>query len=90
MLHETCRTDFLVYKKMQVVMCYYGSWAAYHWDLGYFDVENIDPFACTHIIYGFAGLDSYSSQMISLDPYLDLQDNFGKGGWDRLETTTWP
>lgn len=34
------------------LVCYYGTWAVYRPDAGKFPVENIDPFLCTHIIYG--------------------------------------
>lgn len=34
------------------LVCYYGSWAVYRPDSGKFPVENIDPFLCTHVIYG--------------------------------------
>lgn len=34
------------------LVCYYGSWAVYRPEGGKFPVENIDPFLCTHIIYG--------------------------------------
>lgn len=34
------------------LVCYYGTWAVYRPDAGKFAVENIDPFLCTHVIYG--------------------------------------
>lgn len=34
------------------LVCYYGTWAVYRPDGGKYPVENIDPFLCTHIIYG--------------------------------------
>lgn len=61
------------------VVCYYGSWAVYRPDLGKFDVEAIDPFVCTHVIYAFAGLNPSTYEIESLDPYNDLYDNYGKG-----------
>ena len=59
--------------------CYYGSWAVYRPGLGKFDVEDIDPFLCTHVLYTFAGLQSSTGTIVSLDPYNDLYDNYGKG-----------
>lgn len=38
--------------KKKNLVCYYGTWAVYRPDAGKFPVENIDPFLCTHIIYG--------------------------------------
>lgn len=38
--------------KKKNLVCYYGTWAVYRPDAGKYPVENIDPFLCTHIIYG--------------------------------------
>ncbi|CAG7828119.1 unnamed protein product [Allacma fusca] len=65
------------------VVCYYGSWAVYRPGLGKFDVENIDPFLCTHIVYGFVGL-GYDNKVNVLDSYNDLEDNYGKGAMKRF------
>lgn len=64
--------------------CYYGSWAVYRPGLGKFDVEDIDPFLCTHILYAFAGLQESTGTIVSLDPYNDLYDNYGKGAYIRF------
>ena len=34
------------------LVCYYSSWAFYRPGYGKFDVDDIDPFACTHLNYG--------------------------------------
>ncbi|KAG7159660.1 Acidic mammalian chitinase-like 11, partial [Homarus americanus] len=39
-----------------LMVCYYGSWAVYRPGNAKFDVEDIDPAICTHLIFGFAGL----------------------------------
>ncbi|XP_077556585.1 chitinase-3-like protein 1 isoform X1 [Haemaphysalis longicornis] len=65
------------------VVCYYGSWAVYRPGDGKFPVENIDPFICTHIVYGFAGLGS-DFKIRSLDSWNDLEDNYGKGAFKRF------
>lgn len=64
-------------------MCYYGSWAVYRPGNGKFPVEEIDPFLCTHIIYGFTGL-SHDNKIRPLDPYNDLKENWGKGAFLRF------
>lgn len=69
------------------MVCYYGSWAVYRPGSGKFDVEDIDPFVCTHLIYGFAGL-GYDNTIISLDPYNDLPENWGKGAMVRFTNLT--
>ncbi|XP_069175354.1 probable chitinase 10 [Procambarus clarkii] len=66
-----------------VMVCYYGSWAVYRPDNGKFDVENIDPAICTHLIFGFAGLGS-NNQIKVLDPYNELCENYGKCAYDRF------
>ena len=66
-------------------VCYFSSWAVYRPGNGKFDVENIDPNLCTHLIYGFAALDNATnSQIISYDPWNDLTDNWGKGAYLRF------
>lgn len=68
----------------KVVVCYVGTWSVYRPDKGKFDVEDIDPHLCTHLIYSFAGLDEGSSTIKSLDPWQDLTDGGGKGGYYRM------
>nr|CAD7429083.1 unnamed protein product [Timema monikensis] len=60
------------------VVCYFGSWAVYRPDNGKFDVEDIDPSLCTHLIYGFAGLGE-SNSIKALDSWNELPDDYGKG-----------
>ncbi|OQR66805.1 putative chitinase 3-like [Tropilaelaps mercedesae] len=67
------------------VVCYYGSWAVYRPGDGKFPVEEIDPFLCTHLIYGFAGL-GFDNRIRSLDSWNDLKDNYGKGAFERFTT----
>lgn len=59
-------------------MCYIGTWAVYH-KTDPFTIEDIDPFKCTHINYGFAKLDEYKYTIEVFDPYQD--DN--KESWDK-------
>ncbi|CAK9808295.1 CHIT1 [Anthophora plagiata] len=62
------------------IVCYYGSWSAYRPGSGKFDVSNINPKLCTHIIYTFVGLGSNGNVRV-LDPWLDLPsglNGFGK------------
>ncbi|MCI3751418.1 glycosyl hydrolase family 18 protein [Escherichia coli] len=66
-----------------VMVCYFGSWAVYRQGLGKFDVEDIDPKICTHIIFGFAGL-AHDSSIRVLDPWNELCDNYGKCAYDRF------
>ena len=51
---------------------------------GAFTWENIDPTLCTHIIYSFAGLDNETYEMKSLDPFLDLEKDGGKGQYSKI------
>ena len=63
----------------KVVVCYVYGMAAYRPDKGQFLVEQIDPMLCTHIIYGFAGLDRVTHSIQSLDPFLDTEEDGGIG-----------
>lgn len=65
----------------KVVACYVSTWATYRQGHGTFNIEDIDPTLCTNLIYAFAGLNSTSSTIRSLDPYNDLDENYGKGKW---------
>ncbi|KAF4532930.1 hypothetical protein B566_EDAN015642 [Ephemera danica] len=56
---------------LEKVVCYYGSWATYRPDAGKFDVEDIDPNLCTHLIYTFIGTDE-NGTVVVLDPDLDI------------------
>jgi chitinase len=68
----------------KVVMCYFGSWSVYRHSNGKFDVEDIPPFACTHLVYGFAGLNPSNYTIMSLDPYNELYDDYGRGAFKRF------
>lgn len=46
-------------------------------------MENIDPFLCTHLIYAFVGISTNGTIRI-LDPWLDLEDNWGLGTMRRF------
>merc|ERR1711915_816577 len=90
---------FFVDPPNKVILCYFESWATYRWGEGFktkdtviskttvagtFDVEDIDPFICTHMVYTFAGLSNETLTITPLDPYNDLYDNWGKGAYDRF------
>ncbi|XP_047036764.1 probable chitinase 2 [Helicoverpa zea] len=65
------------------VICYYGTWATYRTGLGKYDVTDINPNLCTHLIYAFVGIDS-EGNIISLDPYLDLPDDYGRDNFGKF------
>ncbi|XP_039450794.1 acidic mammalian chitinase-like isoform X1 [Culex pipiens pallens] len=64
-------------------LCYYGSWATYRPARGRFEVENINPHLCTHLVYTFFGLHANGTIHV-LDPWLDLEDNWGRGNIRRF------
>ncbi|XP_065077234.1 chitotriosidase-1-like [Ochlerotatus camptorhynchus] len=66
-----------VYAEKKIV-CYVGTWAVYRPGRGRFDIDHIDPFLCTHLIYSFFGINEDGSIRI-IDPYLDLEENWGRG-----------
>uniref|UniRef100_A0A182NNJ9 chitinase n=1 Tax=Anopheles dirus TaxID=7168 RepID=A0A182NNJ9_9DIPT len=65
------------------VLCYYSSWSTYRPGRGQFNVEHIDPFLCTHLLYAFFGVDDTGAVTI-LDPWLDLEDGGGRGNIRRF------
>merc|ERR1719357_1408779 len=65
------------------VVCYWGTWANYRPDGGKFTPEQVDPELCTHLVYSFAGLDLVNSAIKSLDTWMDLEDNYGLGGFTK-------
>ncbi|XP_068221164.1 chitinase-3-like protein 1 isoform X2 [Palaemon carinicauda] len=54
------------------VVCYFSSWARYRPGDGMFDVDNIDPFLCTHIVFAFTGLSNHTWEIEVLDPWNEL------------------
>ncbi|XP_037930954.1 probable chitinase 2 [Teleopsis dalmanni] len=68
----------------KVVVCYISTWAVYRPSHGAYSIDNFDPNLCTHVVYAFAGLDITQSAIKSLDPWQDLKEEYGKGGYERL------
>lgn len=58
------------------VVCYFTNWAWYRQSGGKFLPEDIDPELCTHIIYGFAVLDSGTLTIKPHDSWADLDNKF--------------
>jgi chitinase len=56
-------------------VCYFSSWAVYRNGDGKFEASNIDPFLCSHIIYGFIGTNPDGSVKL-IDSWNDI--NLGK------------
>ncbi|CAK9817594.1 Probable chitinase 2 [Anthophora quadrimaculata] len=67
----------LKYKHDKIVSCYVASWAVYRPKDGTFSVDNIPLELCTHLIYTFAGLNSTTSTIRSLDPHMDIENGIG-------------
>ncbi|XP_076241035.1 putative chitinase 2, partial [Calliopsis andreniformis] len=76
-------TTLLRPKHNKVVACYVASWATYRKKHGKFDVENLRPDLCTHLIYAFAGLDPTSWTIKSIDPYNDIEKG-GTGNYRKM------
>ncbi|XP_020278606.1 probable chitinase 2 [Pseudomyrmex gracilis] len=70
-------------KHNKVVTCYVASWAVYRVGDGAFTLENLRPELCTHLIYAFAGLNTSSWTIKSLDPWNDIEKD-GKGNYKKM------
>eukprot|EP00099_Drosophila_melanogaster_P005661 NP_001246550.1 chitinase 2, isoform B [Drosophila melanogaster] len=68
----------------KVVVCYVSTWAVYRPEQGAYAIENFDPNLCTHVVYAFAGLDITQAAIKSLDPWQDLKEEYGKGGYEKM------
>jgi len=66
-------TSFTIKPKdeLKKLVCYFDGWAIYRPGNGQFDVRWIDPFLCTHVIYGIAGLLESNNTIQCLDPKMD-------------------
>ncbi|XP_063387156.1 probable chitinase 2 [Cydia fagiglandana] len=67
----------------KVVVCYYGTWATYRSGDGKFSVSDINTSLCTHLVYTFVGINN-DGTVVSLDPYLDLADNYGLDNFNKF------
>ena len=50
----------------KIVACYYTNWAVYRPGAGSFDIFDIEPSLCSHLIYSFMGLDENSFKIKSI------------------------
>ena len=64
------------------VVCYFTNWAWYRPGIGKYKPEDIDYKLCTHIVYGFAVLDSNNLIMKTHDSWADIDNS--KMGFDCL------
>ncbi|XP_073965066.1 probable chitinase 10 [Choristoneura fumiferana] len=65
----------------KVVVCYVASWASYFPDSGKFDIDDLDPSMCSHLVYSFGGLDEATMSIKSLDPWQDMEKWNGQAGF---------
>jgi len=54
------------------VVCYMEAWAAYRKQGAEFRDEDVDPWACTHLVYAFASIDAHTSQIEPHDDEYDI------------------
>ncbi|XP_054011036.1 chitinase-3-like protein 1 [Hylaeus anthracinus] len=65
------------------IVCYFGSWAVYSPGLGNFQISDINPHLCTHMIYSFTGTNTNGDVLVS-DPWADLPDDGGMNGYGKF------
>jgi chitinase len=68
----------------KTVVCYISTWATYRPGPGSYKIEDFDPSLCTVAIYAFAGLEAETDSIRSLDPWQDLEEGGGLGGYKKL------
>ncbi|XP_032525192.2 probable chitinase 2 [Danaus plexippus] len=68
----------------KLIVCLISSWAVYRPGAGAFNIEDIEPSLCTHLVYCFAGFDEETNKIKSLDPWQDLEDNYGRAAYKRV------
>ncbi|CAH1403768.1 unnamed protein product [Nezara viridula] len=66
--------DFIEGKK-PVVTCYVAAWAV---NRGKWNISEADTKHCTHIIYAYMGMNENTSEIMNVDPLIDLEEE-GKG-----------
>ncbi len=64
------------------MVCYYSSWTYYRSGDANFEISNIDPKLCTHIIYTFVKLNG--NKITYFDDWLDQKKPKGLGNIDKF------
>jgi len=67
-----------------IMMCYFGSWAVWRPGNGRFDVDDIDPQLCSHLVFGFAGLNTATWEIAVLDEWNELCADWGRCAYNRF------
>ncbi|XP_046838481.1 probable chitinase 2 [Vespa crabro] len=67
----------------KVVACYVATWAKYRPSYGKFTLDNLKPQYCTHLIYAFAGLNTTTWEIQSLDRWNDIEED-GIGNYRKM------
>ena len=57
------------------VVCYFTNWAWYRQEGGRYVPEDIDAELCTHVVYGFAVLDSTTLTIKTHDSWADIDNS---------------
>lgn len=54
------------------MVCFVESWASYRRSPATFTADNIDPYACTHVVYAFAGINLHKFHIVAKDDEYDV------------------
>ncbi|XP_033215238.1 acidic mammalian chitinase-like [Belonocnema kinseyi] len=69
-----CLSFAVTIDSQKKIVCYFASWAYSRDSIGKYDISNIDPTLCTHLIYSFIGLNADASIKI-LDYQREVTNN---------------
>ena len=70
-----CNITFIIKHILTKNVADFEHWAGYRPGIGKFTPDDIDPTLCTHIMYGFATLDTNTLLLKAYDTWVDIDQS---------------